>query len=78
MKFKHVINFNNILQVAFTWIIFAKKLPNFFKATKNTFIQKDACKMLVKLEPIINFTCLCAAFTCPNALALNFCFPQQY
>ncbi len=51
-----VVKFTNILQAAFVPIFFFKKKitePNCMEgnATQNTFVQKAACNLLVKLTP---------------------------
>jgi len=55
-------NFINILQAAInncTYLFFPKKLQTqnckHRKPLKKSLVQKDACKLLVKLTPVVNF-----------------------
>ncbi len=81
-----VANFTNILWAAFGLISFCQKIINTnckqIKTTQNTFMQKAACKMLVKLTPVANFTkilwaaflneCVSSSFSLNTVLLRNF------
>jgi len=59
VKLIPVVNFTNIIKVAFAPIFFCQKNTKwnckYAKAAQNTFVQKGAHKMLLKLIPVVNF-----------------------